>query len=278
MVRASRACSPGSGPRAAPRRRRWRSAGSRPWGPADGHPGACRAPQVHRRGQLHHPRADRVRLAGGDYGKSDVVGHGQRRRGAAARGRVLVPDRGHRSSRTSRSSCPGSCAARRPARRVMKTFMFTDIVGSTNLVEALGDEAWETILRWHNTALREVFTAHDGEEISTTGDGFFVSFDSPELAVAAAIAIQRRLAEHRSTQGFAPAGPDRPPRLGRDTGGRRLPRQGRPRGVAHRGARRRRRDRRERRHGRRVASDVEAAEPELRGLSGPIEVVNVDWR
>ena len=54
--------------------------------------------------------------------------------------------------------------------------MFTDIVGSTNLVEALGDEAWETMLRWHNTALREVFAAHNGDEISTTGDGFFVSF------------------------------------------------------------------------------------------------------
>ena len=91
-----------------------------------------------------------------------------------------------------------------PARRVMKTFMFTDIVGSTTLVEALGDEAWDAILRWHNTALREVFAAHSGEEISTTGDGFFVSFDSPDLAIAAAIAIQRRLAEHRSTQGFAP--------------------------------------------------------------------------
>ena len=91
-----------------------------------------------------------------------------------------------------------------PARRVMKTFMFTDIVGSTNLVVALGDEAWETMLAWHNTTLREVFTAHEGEEISTTGDGFFVSFDSPDLAVAAAIAIQRRMAEHRATHGFAP--------------------------------------------------------------------------
>ena len=91
-----------------------------------------------------------------------------------------------------------------PARRVIKTFMFTDIVGSTNLVVALGDEAWETMLAWHNTTLREVFTAHEGEEISTTGDGFFVSFDSPDLAIAAAIAIQRRLAEHRATHGFAP--------------------------------------------------------------------------
>jgi class 3 adenylate cyclase len=91
-----------------------------------------------------------------------------------------------------------------PTRRVMKTFMFTDIVGSTNLVEVLGDEARDTLLQWHNTALREVFAGHEGEEISTTGDGFFVSFDSPDQAVEAAIAIQRRLAEHRRSAGFAP--------------------------------------------------------------------------
>jgi class 3 adenylate cyclase len=91
-----------------------------------------------------------------------------------------------------------------PNRRVLKTFMFTDVVGSTNLVEALGDEAWDTLLRWHDTTLREVFTAHEGREISTTGDGFFVSFDSPEQAVAAAVAIQRRLQEHRQKAGFAP--------------------------------------------------------------------------
>jgi class 3 adenylate cyclase len=91
-----------------------------------------------------------------------------------------------------------------PTRRVLKTFMFTDIVGSTNLVEAMGDEAWDTLLRWHDGALREVFAAHHGEEVSSTGDGFFVGFDSPDLAIAAAVAIQRRLAEHRAKQGFAP--------------------------------------------------------------------------
>jgi class 3 adenylate cyclase len=91
-----------------------------------------------------------------------------------------------------------------PTRRVLKTFMFTDIVGSTNLVEAMGDEAWETLLRWHDGALREVFAAHQGEEIDHAGDGFFVGFDSPELAVATAIAVQRRLAEHRAKNGFAP--------------------------------------------------------------------------
>ena len=82
--------------------------------------------------------------------------------------------------------------------------MFTDIVGSTNLVEALGDEAWQGVLRWHDETLRAVFAAHNGEEIVATGDGFFVGFDSPDVAVACAIAIQRRLAEQRRTQGFAP--------------------------------------------------------------------------
>jgi class 3 adenylate cyclase len=91
-----------------------------------------------------------------------------------------------------------------PTRRVLKTFMFTDIVGSTSLVEALGDEAWDTLLRWHDTTLREVIGAHNGEEVSTTGDGFFVGFDSPEEAVAAAVDIQRRLADHRAKHGFAP--------------------------------------------------------------------------
>jgi class 3 adenylate cyclase len=91
-----------------------------------------------------------------------------------------------------------------PARRVLKTFMFTDIVGSTNLVEVLGDEAWDTLLRWHDSTLREIIAAHNGEEVSTTGDGFFVGFNSPEEAVEAAIAIQRRLADHRAKHGFAP--------------------------------------------------------------------------
>jgi class 3 adenylate cyclase len=89
-------------------------------------------------------------------------------------------------------------------RRVEKTFMFTDIEGSTNLVEALGDEVWQGVLRWHDETLRSVFAEHKGEEVAATGDGFFVGFDSPDEALACAVAIQRRLAEHRRTSGFAP--------------------------------------------------------------------------
>lgn len=89
-------------------------------------------------------------------------------------------------------------------RRVEKTFMFTDIVGSTNLVEALGDEAWQGVLHWHDETLRSLIAEHNGEEVVGTGDGFFIGFDSPDEALACAVAIQRRLAEQRRTQGFAP--------------------------------------------------------------------------
>ena len=91
-----------------------------------------------------------------------------------------------------------------PERRVLKTFMFTDIVKSTNLAEAMGDDAWLELLRWHDETLRSLFAAHHGEEVSTTGDGFFVGFDSPEAALTCAVAIQRRLADHRKQHGFAP--------------------------------------------------------------------------
>ena len=52
--------------------------------------------------------------------------------------------------------------------------------------------------------MRGLFAAHQGEEVVATGDGFFVGFDSPEAALACAIAIQRKLAEHRRQAGFAP--------------------------------------------------------------------------
>jgi class 3 adenylate cyclase len=88
--------------------------------------------------------------------------------------------------------------------RATRTFMFTDIVRSTNLVEAIGDEAWANLVRWHDGILRSLFEAHGGEEVDHAGDGFFVAFGEPASAVACAVAIQRRLAEHRREHGFAP--------------------------------------------------------------------------
>ena len=84
-----------------------------------------------------------------------------------------------------------------------RTFMFTDIVGSTNLAEALGDEAWERLLRWHDDMLRDVVRRGGGEIVNTTGDGIFAAFESAESAVATAIAVQRALRDHRASTGFA---------------------------------------------------------------------------
>ncbi len=86
---------------------------------------------------------------------------------------------------------------------VQRTFMFTDIVRSTKLVDAIGDEAWKDLIRWHDEALRALIAEHRGEEIRHQGDGFFVAFAHATDAIESAVAIQRRLAEQRRRQGFA---------------------------------------------------------------------------
>ncbi|OGO51853.1 MAG: hypothetical protein A2Z32_09470 [Chloroflexi bacterium RBG_16_69_14] len=85
-----------------------------------------------------------------------------------------------------------------------KTFMFTDIVGSTNLAEALGDQDWERLLRWHDDTLRGLVANGGGEIVNSTGDGFFVAFDSARRAVDCAVSIQSALRDHRAGTGFAP--------------------------------------------------------------------------
>ncbi len=94
--------------------------------------------------------------------------------------------------------------ASRAGERVKRTFVFTDIVGSTPLVEALGDDAWEELIHWHDQTLRAIFSRYGGSEVKQTGDGFFVVFADASAAIEAAVAVQRSLAEHRKSQGFAP--------------------------------------------------------------------------
>lgn len=82
--------------------------------------------------------------------------------------------------------------------------MFTDIVTSTDLVGLIGDDSWGELLRWHDRELRSAFAHHRGEEIKTTGDGFFVAFERATDALECGVDIQRRLARHRREHGFAP--------------------------------------------------------------------------
>ncbi|MBA2263811.1 MAG: tetratricopeptide repeat protein, partial [Chloroflexi bacterium] len=83
-------------------------------------------------------------------------------------------------------------------------FLFTDIVGSTELMTAIGDAAWARLVAWHDDTLRALLAAYRGREVHHAGDGFFVVFDAADAAIACAKAIQRRLAEQRHDHGFAP--------------------------------------------------------------------------
>jgi len=93
----------------------------------------------------------------------------------------------------------------RRERRATRTFMFTDIVGSTALIEAVGDEAWRRLQAWHDETIRRLIRERSGQEIHHAGDGFFVAFEAADAAIACAIAIRETLAEHRSRHGFAPS-------------------------------------------------------------------------
>jgi class 3 adenylate cyclase len=75
------------------------------------------------------------------------------------------------------------------------TFLFTDIEGSTRLLQRLGEE-YASVLGEHQCLARSAFAAHDGAEVDTQGDAFFVAFRTAPAAVAAAIQATRALAEH----------------------------------------------------------------------------------
>ena len=79
-----------------------------------------------------------------------------------------------------------------------RTILFTDIEGSTTLTQRLGDERAMTVLRAHDTIVREAMTLYHGREVKHTGDGIMASFASVGDAREAAIAVQRRVAERNA--------------------------------------------------------------------------------
>ncbi len=76
------------------------------------------------------------------------------------------------------------------------TFLFTDIEGSTHLLSQLRDRYAE-LLADQRRILRETFTKHQGREVDTQGDAFFVAFPRATEAVAAVVEVQRALAKHQ---------------------------------------------------------------------------------
>ena len=73
------------------------------------------------------------------------------------------------------------------------TFLFTDVEGSTKLVQELG-EAYGQLLEQHHAALRATFDKHGGQEVDSQGDAFFFAFRRARDAVRAAVEAQEALA------------------------------------------------------------------------------------
>jgi class 3 adenylate cyclase len=82
-----------------------------------------------------------------------------------------------------------------PARRRLLTVMFTDVVGSTTAAAELGDDRWRDVLETHDRLLRAEILRHQGTEVSTAGDGFLVTFESPSDAVRCGQRLHRVLRE-----------------------------------------------------------------------------------
>ena len=70
--------------------------------------------------------------------------------------------------------------------RAVATVLFTDIVGSTERAQELGDGRWRTLLDRHDAAAGAVVRRHAGRLIKTTGDGVLATFDAPGRAINAA--------------------------------------------------------------------------------------------
>jgi predicted ATPase/class 3 adenylate cyclase len=73
------------------------------------------------------------------------------------------------------------------------TFLFTDVEGSTRLLEELGAEAYAAVLADHRRVVRDAFARHEGVEVDTQGDAFFVAFPTASGALRAAAEICERL-------------------------------------------------------------------------------------
>jgi len=86
--------------------------------------------------------------------------------------------------------------AEAPEPGAFRTVLFTDVAGSTSMMQRLGDEKGRAVLREHERITREALKAHGGTEVKSLGDGFMACFSSATRALECAIAMQRAFAQH----------------------------------------------------------------------------------
>lgn len=99
-----------------------------------------------------------------------------------------------------RVSDPEPTSAAGPIKEpAFRAIMFTDMVGSTDITNLMGDQAAFQILQAHNGIIREALDEHGGREVDRAGDGFLTSFASAPNAVDCAVAIQQRFREYNDS-------------------------------------------------------------------------------
>lgn len=98
---------------------------------------------------------------------------------------------------------PGRGTVLRSGRRHVVA-MFTDLSGSTETNERMGDEAWASLLADHRRTVRALMAEHGGKEVSTQGDGFFLRFYEPGPALACATDLQMQCKEEREAGSALP--------------------------------------------------------------------------
>jgi class 3 adenylate cyclase len=124
-------------------------------------------------------------------------------RGLRLAGVPLRPSRRRPATRAAARAARRSASAAAGLPRGTLTLLFTDIEGSTRLLQRQ-PEQYADLLAQHQHLLREAFAAHGGREVGTQGDGFFVVFRRARDAVAGAVDAQRALAAHDWPAGAAP--------------------------------------------------------------------------
>ncbi len=77
---------------------------------------------------------------------------------------------------------------------VTATMLFTDIVNSTGMAAALGDERWGALIDQHNERMRGLVKSFGGDEVKCTGDGFLVAFDDAESAIRCGMGARELIA------------------------------------------------------------------------------------
>lgn len=76
-----------------------------------------------------------------------------------------------------------------------RTIVFTDIVGSTEMIDRHGDAFGVELVRVHDEMVRSALHNHAGREVKHTGDGLMLAFDTAAAAVGCSVELQRGLAE-----------------------------------------------------------------------------------